>query len=483
MAFTNLIFLFLFFPASIGAYYILKRLQNWCKTASDIFCNLFLILASIAFYGWGRVRGIIEICIYIIWVYIFGRCISRMDKEKTCRKRTAVTASGLLVLTAILYYYKYFNFVAESLNNLTSMSVQVRDIIVPIGISFITFSAISYIVDIYRGSAPAGNLLDTALYLTFFPKVISGPIVLWKDFQPQIRKRILDDERFVAGLNRVMIGFAKKVILADTFGTAIAGIQENLHLGIDMPTAWGCAILYMLQIYYDFAGYSDVAIGLSGMFGFKFKENFDFPYVSCSITEFWRRWHISLGTWFREYIYIPLGGNRKGRTRTLVNLFIVFLVTGIWHGAGWNYICWGILNGICIVVERCIKDKKIYQRIPQVIKWAVTMFIVLISWQIFRFPDMKNTAEFFGIMFGGIHFESLNFIYPYYFTMKIIVLMIIGIVGAVLFQSKSAERLQCRIKESKVLYGLQEVVLLVFMVVAVIFIVSSTYSPFIYFQY
>lgn len=483
MSFTNLIFLFLFFPLSIGGYYIIKGLQKWCCTASDVFCNLFLVLASIAFYGWARVRGILEIGIYILAVYLFGLIVSRMKKEHAARLRSTVVFCIILILTAVLYYYKYYNFVAQSLNTLANMSLQVQDILVPIGISFITFSAVSYIVDIYRGSAPAGNLIDTALYLTFFPKVISGPIVLWKDFQPQIHLRTVNDEKFVSGLNRMMIGFAKKVILADTFGAAVAGIQENLHLGIDMPTAWGCALLYMLEIYYDFAGYSDIAIGLAEMFGFEFKENFHFPYVSCSITEFWRRWHISLGTWFREYIYIPLGGNRKGKIRTLVNLFIVFLVTGIWHGAGWNYICWGVLNGICMVIERCIRDKKFYQKIPSVIKWVFTMFIVLISWQIFRFPDLKDAGEFLRIMFGTVHFESLNFTSPYYFTVKMIVLMLIGIVGAVFLQGRYVERLQCKIRRSKILYSVQEVVLLGLMVTAVIFVVSSTYSPFIYFQY
>ncbi|MGC4017980.1 MAG: MBOAT family O-acyltransferase [Muricomes sp.] len=207
----------------------------------------------------------------------------------------------------------------------------------PLGISFITFSAVSYVVDIYRGDSSAGSILDTALYISFFPKVVSGPIVLWKDFQPQIKNRTVNDVQFMDGLNRIMIGYAKKVLLADSFGLMVADIQQKMEAGMDVPTAWWCALLYMLQIYYDFAGYSDIALGFGKLLGFQFKENFHFPYVSASITEFWRRWHISLGAWFREYIYIPLGGNRKGKTRTLVNLFIVFLVTGIWHGAGWNY--------------------------------------------------------------------------------------------------------------------------------------------------
>ena len=238
--------------------------------------------------------------------------------------------------------------------------------------------------------AKAGGFLDAALYMTFFPKIVSGPIVLWKDFSIELSARVFSEDRFVYGINRFIIGLGKKVLLADTFGSVVVNIQDQMYYGIDIPTAWGCTLLYFLQIYYDFSGYSDMAIGLSSMFGFKLKENFSFPYLSTSITEFWRRWHISLGTWFREYVYIPLGGNRKGFYRTLVNLFIVFLITGVWHGAGAGYLCWGIAHGICIVAERCVRDKKLYKMIPGVVKWAVTTLIVMLGWQVFHIAGMSE---------------------------------------------------------------------------------------------
>lgn len=480
MSFTSFSFLFLFFPLCIAGYLILWAIQTKLHKEHLRICDIYLALASLAFYGWALLDGMLYISIYIIMVYFMGKAVSGREHQKG--NRIAVSVS-VIVLTGVLFFCKYYNFVLDNLNGAFEAGFDAFYIIVPLGISFITFSAISYVVDIYRGSAKVGNILDTALYLLFFPKVVSGPIVLWKDFQPQICLREVNDVRFMYGLNRIMIGYAKKVILADTFGEVVYDIQKLQESGVDLPTAWGCALLYMLQIYYDFAGYSDIALGLAELLGFQFKENFHFPYISASITEFWRRWHISLGTWFREYIYIPLGGNRKGQYRTLLNLFIVFLVTGIWHGAGWNYIAWGALNGICMVVERCIRDKKFYVRIPYFVKWAITMFIVLISWEIFRMPELNEALSFLKIMFGVITFETFNFTYAFYFTPKIICLMVIAIFGATALHKKYFLDLAEKMDRSKALFIIKEVFLFGLMVLAVMFMVNSTYSPFIYFQY
>ncbi|WP_181392889.1 MBOAT family O-acyltransferase [Faecalicatena contorta] len=443
--------------------------------------DIFLILTSLVFYGWARLEGILYLCIYIFLAYIMGKMIEK--KDRSVDKSKIIVGIFVLVLAGILYFYKYIDFTLQSLNDILQTDFTLFYVFVPLGISFITFSAISYVVDIYRGNSTAGSLLDVALYITFFPKVVSGPIVLWKDFQAQMHNRTMNDVRFMYALNRIMIGYAKKVFLADSFGLMVSDIQQNMMVGMDVPTAWWCALLYMLQIYYDFAGYSDIALGLGELFGFQFKENFHFPYVSASITEFWRRWHISLGTWFREYIYIPLGGNRKGKIRTLGNLFIVFLVTGIWHGAGWNYIFWGILNGTCMLVERCIRGKKFYVRIPYVVKWAGTMFIVLISWVIFRIPSLIEGAYFLKIMFGMKEFSSVNFTFAYYFTPKMITLVMIGILGATALHRKCFYDIYSKVNESKILFVMQEVILFGIMVLVVMFVVNSTYSPFIYFQY
>lgn len=311
MLFTNFIFLFVFFPLCVGGYLVLWGIQKKIGKVNLRIGDIFLILASLAFYGWMRLEGILYLCIYILLVYAMGKMIEK--KGGSVDKSKIAVGVSVLVLAGILYFYKYIDFTLQSLNDILQTDFTLFYVIVPLGISFITFSAISYVVDIYRGNSTAGSLLDVALYISFFPKAVSGPIVLWKDFQTQIQNRTVDDVRFMYGLNRIMIGYAKKVLLADSFGLMVSDIQQNMVVGMDVPTAWWCALLYMLQIYYDFAGYSDIALGLGELFGFQFKENFHFPYVSASITEFWRRWHISLGTWFREYIYIPLGGNRKGK--------------------------------------------------------------------------------------------------------------------------------------------------------------------------
>ncbi|PWJ48226.1 alginate O-acetyltransferase complex protein AlgI [Faecalicatena contorta] len=481
MLFTNFIFLFVFFPLCVGGYLVLWGIQKKIGKMNLRIGDIFLILTSLVFYGWARLEGILYLCIYIFLAYIMGKMIEK--KDRSVDKSKIIVGIFVLVLAGILYFYKYIDFTLQSLNDILQTDFTLFYVFVPLGISFITFSAISYVVDIYRGNSTAGSLLDVALYITFFPKVVSGPIVLWKDFQAQMHNRTMNDVRFMYALNRIMIGYAKKVFLADSFGLMVSDIQQNMMVGMDVPTAWWCALLYMLQIYYDFAGYSDIALGLGELFGFQFKENFHFPYVSASITEFWRRWHISLGTWFREYIYIPLGGNRKGKIRTLGNLFIVFLVTGIWHGAGWNYIFWGILNGTCMLVERCIRGKKFYVRIPYVVKWAGTMFIVLISWVIFRIPSLIEGAYFLKIMFGMKEFSSVNFTFAYYFTPKMITLVMIGILGATALHRKCFYDIYSKVNESKILFVMQEVILFGIMVLVVMFVVNSTYSPFIYFQY
>lgn len=276
----------------------------------------------------------------------------------------------------------------------------------------------------------------------------------------------------------------KKVILADTFGELLAFINKNAILtGVDTPTAWGFAFLYMLEIYYDFSGYSDIAIGLAALFGYDIKENFDFPYRATSITEFWRRWHISLGTWFKEYVYLPLGGNRKGLRRTLFNLGIVFLLTGIWHGSTLGYLFWGVMHGSCVLMERYIKDNSIYRRIPNAIKWSLTMFVVMIGWLFFYFGTFEKTVAFIKIMFAQKVFTRIPFTYVYYFNNKILVMAVIGFVGAVLLNSNILEFLKDRVQNSKILFTVKEFLLVLLFIIVLVCVVNSRYSPFIYFQY
>lgn len=306
--------------------------------------------------------------------------------------------------------------------------------------------------------------------------------MLWKDFKTQISKRNYTLDLGVNSLNRIMIGFAKKLILADQFGALLTEIPLY-EGGIDSLTAVGMMFLYMLQIYFDFSGYSDIAIGLAGLFGLEFKENFNFPCRSKSISEFWRRWHISLGTWFREYVYIPLGGSRCSKRKIIRNQAIIFLLTGIWHGAGWNYLLWGGINGFFVVVERIVKDKKIYQRLPNIVKWFCTMLITLIAWQFFRFTTMAEVRICFSSLFSQYDLADLPYTWKYYFDTRMIFLMAVGTVGATVFGMGKLKLCIKRVVNSKIGFIVQEAVIFSLFVIAIMCMANSTYSPFIYFQY
>ena len=486
MAFTTVFFLFAVMPASVAGYYLIKLLGNRNERWSDWLSNLFLVLVSLCFYGWARLEGIALLSIYVLGVWMAGKGICYLEKKAKYKRKVCFMTLSILAVTGILIWYKYYNFIAENLSHFFGISLAMCQWIVPLGISFITFTAISYLVDVFRGDAEAGSLLDVFLYLSFFPKVISGPIVQWKDFQRQTVHRRVDETEFLDGLNRIMIGFAKKVILADSFGAVISKIDPYIGVGMDVPTAWLFAFFYMMQIYYDFSGYSDIAIGLAQLFGFHFKENFQFPYRSKSITEFWRRWHISLGTWFRSYIYIPLRGNRKGMKRTLWNLSCVFLLTGIWHGAAWNYILWGVINGVCVLVERCIREKRFYQKIPAIGKWVVTKAIVFFSWQVFYFSDFSRLEVFLKSLFGlsaANAASAVEYTYQHYLTIKLIFLSVVAVLGAITFCMPWAEKVKTFFARTKTGLFIKETGLILLMIVSVIFMINSSYSPFLYFQY
>ena len=481
MSFTTPFFLFIFFPLSVALYYGAAALETWMPGLKKLrLSDLVLLGMSLVFFGWGILKNTMYLLVYILAVYALGRLLAARDKQGS----RWILALGVTLLLGVLYLYKYHTFTATTINGLAGRTILPAGSLAPLlGISYLTFAAISYLVDIRRELAPAGNLLDAALYLAFFPKMLSGPIVLWRDFGPQLACRSRSVERFVSGLNRIMIGFAKKLILADTFGGLCAKIQAAAETGIDVPTAWGCAFLFMLQLYYDFSGYSDMAIGLCRLFGFDVKENFDFPYVSTSITEFWRRWHISLGTWFKEYVYIPLGGSRRGKTRTLINLTVVFLLTGLWHEAGWGYICWGALQAVCRVTEKCLDGTKFYRRVPTAVKYVLTMFLTMMGMEAFRLPTMGGVIRFAGIMFGAGGADWIRFSFPYYFDAKICTLTAIAVIGATALAIPQIRDLPRRLAGNRVWFVVQELFLLALMALAVVFMVNSAYSPFIYFRY
>lgn len=481
MGFTTPFFLFIMFPLTTAVFYGVVWLEGRLPAVKRVRLPDLVILGfSLIFFGWGVLSDVLYFACYILAVYALGLLLSRTDRSAAKK----ILAVAVILLLGVLYIYKYLDFSLSLFKAMTGNSgMSTPRLIPPLGISFLTFSAISYVVDIYRGEAEAGSLLDAALYLSFFPKIASGPLILWRDFSGQIAHRKYSTEQFVSGLNRIMIGFAKKLILADTFGQVCSEIQSAADIGIDVPTAWGCALLYALQIYLDFSGYSDIAIGLSRLFGFSVAENFHFPYVSTSITAFWRRWHISLGRWFKEYLYIPLGGSRRGTGRTLLNLAIVFFLTGLWHGAGWGYIAWGMLHGVFRLAEKLLDGTVFYQRIPRLVKWAITMLVVMIGWEFFRLGSFQSTVDFLAIMLGGVRFTWIKYSFWYFFTPRIWVLLGIALLGTTAFAHPSIREFPAKLTKTGIGFVAQELCLMLLMALAVMFMVNSTYSPFIYFRY
>lgn len=498
MAFTTQTFLFVFFPIFCILYIVINLLGNVLKLKPFFkrfrFLDLLLIGFSLIFYSWTCFDDVFRLCIYIIILHVLALYIqkSRNTSYHICLKTEGAKQSkniyvayiilfvSVIYLVGVLIHFKYGALISNINNFLFKTTVESKSILAPLGISFITFSAISYLSDVYLGKAAAGNLIDCFLYITFFPKVVSGPIVLWRDFSKQINDRKITLSFSYEAVNRIMIGFAKKLILADTFGACIAGIPENC---LDIQSSWGVAVLYMLQIYYDFSGYSDIAIGISKLIGFEFYENFNFPYLSKSVSEFWRRWHISLGTWFKEYIYIPLGGSRKSRKRTVINLATIFVLTGVWHGAGWTYMLWGAINGFFVVVEHLIRDKKLYKNMPSIIKWIFTTVVTFFSWEFFRFTDFQKLLDWFKVMFGITRYNDISYTWQYYFDKRIIVFCIIGILGATIFGLPKVQKIYKDLRARKVGYIINQLVIFILFIISILFLINSVYSPFIYFQY
>ncbi|WP_394899664.1 MBOAT family O-acyltransferase, partial [Clostridium tertium] len=418
MLFSSSVFIFIFLPLVLFLYYISgKKIRNY-----------ILLLASLIFYAWGGVNYLKILMVSILINYIFGLLIDKTVDRSHLRKFILIL--GIILNLALLFYYKYYDFFIENINNILNMNLELKRIVLPIGISFFTFQGMSYIIDIYRNDGKVNkNIFSVALYISFFPQLVAGPIIKYKTIDEQIRVRKESIDYFSYGINRFVIGLGKKIIISDMLGA----ISNNIFLlanssGIDMITAWIGAICYTLQIYFDFSGYSDMAIGLGHLFGFKFPENFNYPYISRSITEFWRRWHISLSTWFKEYLYIPLGGNRRGNV--YFNLFVVFLVTGLWHGASWNFVIWGLWHGMFMIIERVIRNENWYKKIPSFIKIFITLFIVIIGWVLFKATTLEEGLKYLSIMFGLSNFSNITFEYTYFISRKFIVLIIIGIIAS-----------------------------------------------------
>ncbi|MBS5885583.1 MAG: MBOAT family O-acyltransferase [Clostridium sp.] len=466
MVFSSSVFIFIFLPLILFLYYVCgKKLRNY-----------ILLLSSLFFYAWGGMNYLKILVVSIAINYVFGILIDRAVNKIKLRKIFLVL--GIFLNLSLLFYYKYYDFFIGNVNTFFNTNIELKMIILPIGISFFTFQGMSYIIDIYRNDGKVNkNIFSVALYISFFPQLVAGPIVKYKTVDEQIRVRKESIEFFSYGINRFVIGLAKKVIIADVLG-AISDNIFNLSIsGIDMPTAWIGAICYTFQIYFDFSGYSDMAIGLGYLFGFRFPENFNYPYISKSITEFWRRWHISLSTWFKEYLYIPLGGNRKGNV--YFNLFVVFLVTGLWHGASWNFIVWGLWHGLFMIIERFIRDKEWYKKIPSFIKVTITMLIVIVGWVMFRANNISEGLRYLSIMFGVSKFINTTFTFNYFINRKLIFWLLISVLGSMPLLSNIIKDY----KNNKILEIISIIIIAALFIISIIFMINSTYSPFIYFQF
>ncbi|KQO15375.1 MBOAT family O-acyltransferase [Paenibacillus sp. Leaf72] len=472
MVFSSSVFLFCFLPLVLLIYYLLKIEYR----------NLFLLAASLFFYAWGEPRFVLVIILSILINYIFGLLINFSQQNFSVLISRIVMLIGVAANCGLLFYFKYFDFFITSINSITGLAFPIQHIILPIGISFFTFQGLSYVIDVYLKRVDVQkNLLKFALFKSFFPQLIAGPIVRYVDVHDQIDNRVTRVDDFAYGVRRFVMGLGKKVIIANTLGQVADNIFGLPYHENTMAIAWIGAICYSLQIYFDFSGYSDMAIGLARMFGFRFKENFDFPYISKSITEFWRRWHISLSSWFRDYLYIPLGGNRTGNV--YFNLLIVFIVTGLWHGAAWNFIIWGLWHGLFLIIERVLKKSGFKWKVPKFITWLYTMIIVIIGWVFFRSPDFTHAINYLKIMFGITSPYDVGFTVWYYLDPMVITMLVIACIASIPISKYIKENVGVYEEHSGFSLFIQNAYIVILLVICIMFMATSTYNPFIYFRF
>jgi len=480
MLFSSLIFISVFLPCVLFFYYVVFRKNRHLQ-------NCFLLLASLGFYAWGEPWFVLIMLLSICGNYIFGLLV---DKHRESKNKARLIITTMLVFNlSIIFIFKYLMFTVKNINSILGTSIDVGYIALPIGISFFTFQAISYVIDIYREKGTVQkNLLNVGLYISFFPQLIAGPIVRYETVSDQIMNRKESFDDFSSGICRFLIGLSKKVLLANNF--AVIADQTFAFAQADYCStgfAWLGAIAYTLQIYFDFSGYSDMAIGLGRMFGFHFPENFRHPYVSKSISEFWRRWHISLGSWFRDYVYFPLGGSRvDNKARLIFNLFVVWALTGLWHGANWTFICWGLLYFVFLSIEKLIGfDKKIKTKgkFVNALAHVYTLFFVVLGWVLFRAETLPDAVEYIKVMFGGSDLPVADKFFIGYLQENMYYL-IFGILFSMPIANKIREFFETRFKsDNAVICILYAVILLGGLIFSTAYLVKGAYNPFIYFNF
>lgn len=469
MVFSSTVFLFIFLPITLVGYYLIQ----------PSFRNVFLLIMSLLFYAAGEPKFVFVMMASILANYIAGRVIGSFLDALLFIRRILLAIAVVLNL-GLLFYWKYYDFAVSNINILLRLSLPLRHIVLPIGISFFTFQGMSYVLDVYLGKAQVQkNLLHVALYIALFPQLIAGPIVRYTDISAQImnRKETLLD--FAQGIQRFSVGLAKKVVLSNSFALLADQAFGTDPVQLGMGLAWLGALAYTMQIYFDFSGYSDMAIGLGRMFGFHFLENFNYPYIAGSVSNFWRRWHISLSSWFRDYVYIPLGGNRKGNV--YLHLLTVFFLTGLWHGASWNFVVWGMWHGAFLIVERIFRNKKV-PKIPYVVKLCYTMLEVVIGWVFFRAENLTVAAKYIKCMFGFSNFGQSNGWGIFYFH-DFLFTFLIAAVACTPVIPKIREFADIYIIPNRLREVMAPVLCSVLLLGSIGFLSVTRYNPFIYFNF
>ena len=459
MVFSSSVFLFVFFPVVLGVYLIAKEKSQ----------NIVLLIASLLFYAWGEPKNIFLMLLTIVINYGLGFVVS---SNSIFRKVGLITA--LIVDLGFLFVFKYLNFTVDTVNYIAGWDVSVKYIALPIGISFYTFQIMSYIVDVYNGKVECQkNVIKLALYVSLFPQLIAGPIVRYSDIKDQIDHRTHTRQRISEGFYRFAIGFSKKILIADTLSKLVdicyAGTYPSILLN------WTGAVAYTLQIYYDFSGYSDMAIGLGKIFGFEFRENFNYPYISRSIQEFWRRWHMSLSGWFRDYLYIPLGGSRCGSMRTYINLFIVFFFTGLWHGASFNFIVWGLFYAVFLTIER-LGFKNVIEKLPVFFSHVYALFVIVIGWVFFRAETLTDAVLYINNMFtlSGRDFVYFEYVMNKEYWFSLIVGIVLCVPIGEIIDNTQKRRIPVIVKD---------ILIVGVFFIAVCYMIGKGYSPFLYFRF
>lgn len=464
MVFSSLSFLFFFLPLLLVIYYISK----------DNYKNYILLVFSLIFYSWGEPVYVLLMILSIIINYIVAILI---DKYKDKKIKKMILIIGIFIDIGLLFYFKYSNFFIDILNNIFGLSYKITEIVLPIGISFYTFQEISYLVDVYlKRIKVQKNIFNLGTYISFFPQLIAGPIVRYKDIEKQLKKRSHTFEKFTEGIRRFMIGFCKKVLIANN----AAIICNTIFNSYELESYKGIILIigiisFTIQIYYDFSGYSDMAIGLAKMFGFELLENFNYPYIATSIKDFWKRWHISLSSWFKDYIYIPLGGSRVSIIKYIINILIVWLLTGLWHGANWNFIIWGLYYAILLLIEKLLRKYTI--KIPTIFKWIFTFVLINIGWLIFKIEDINTLL----IVFKNILiFDESNlflFISKEFSLINQLIFVIIGLIFMFPIYKKLKE------KNNNIINWILDITICLLFILSICSLISNSYNPFIYFRF